>query len=253
MPAAVSTRGKRLFYRTAGSGEPVILLPGSSQSHVAFTDSGLAEALAGHFEVCLMDVTGLGDSERVTSAEPQDWASDVLSVMDAAGWPSAHVLGSSLGGRIAARVAADHPGRVRTLLIDMPITGVSDAEEERISAMFADYRNSPLAEGWKRWHGERWEEAMDFFVAFRARRDFREYFSPRFHLDRIAAPTLICRSDEENAAHPLAQALEWHARAQDSQLWIEPGAGNAALTMVCADEVARRFARFVDRRSGGSV
>lgn len=246
---AINSRGERLFYRVAGRGEPLILLPGSSQSHVAFEDSGLAEALAEHFQVCLMDLTGMGDSERVTTVEPAQWTSDVIAVMDAAGWSSAHVLGSSLGGRIAARVAADFPDRVRTLLIDMPITGVSDEEEKRISAMFADYVNSPLAEGWKRWHGERWQEAMDFFVVLRARPDFREYFSPRHYIDRIGAPTLICRSDEENAAHPLAQALQWHALATDSSLWIEPGAGNAALTMVRAGEVARRYAEFVARRS----
>ena len=240
-----NTQGQRLFYRTLGRGEPVILLPGSTQSHLAFVDSGLVAALAGHVEVCLMDFTGLGGSERVEQMTTSQWCEDVISVMDAAGYPRAHLCGTTLGGRVAARVAAEFPDRVDTLLIDMPITAVSDAEEEFISAMFVNYAESPLAKGWCRWHGDLWREAMDFFVAARAQREFREYFSPRSFLDRIEAPTLICRSDEENAGHPLAMAFEWHERAHRSSLWIEPGAASPALTMVAADDVARQYVRFI--------
>lgn len=241
----LNTHGHRLFYRTLGHGEPVVLLPGSSQSHVAFLDSGLADALAHDFTVCLMDPTGLGESERVSSIPVSQWVDDVVSVIDAAGFPTVHLCGTSLGGRVASRVAADFPDRVDTLLIDMPITGVTDEQEARISAMFLDYVDSPLAAGWQRWHGEQWHEAMDFFIPTRARADLRSYFSPGSYLDRVEAPTLICRSDAENLAHPLAQALEWHQRAQNSQLWIEPGVANPALTMSCAEQVATRYARFV--------
>lgn len=246
---AVSTTGKRLFFRTMGHGEPVVLLPGSSQSHVAFLDSGLAGSLARDFTVVLMDLTGMGESERVTSMPVGQWADDVISVLDAANLSSAHLLGTSLGGRVAARVAADHPGRVDTLLIDMPITGVTDEQEARIAAMFVDYAESPLAAGWQRWHGERWRAALDFFIPLRARADFRAYYSPESYLERIEAPTLLCRSDEENLAHPLAQAFEWHQRARNSHLWIEPDAANPALTMSNAEQVAGRYATFVKAHS----
>ncbi|ALM42745.1 hypothetical protein P405_01235 [Streptomyces sp. FR-008] len=42
-------------------------------------------------------------------------ADDAVAVMDALGWPSAHLVGVSLGGAVAQRVALRHPGRVRTL------------------------------------------------------------------------------------------------------------------------------------------
>jgi pimeloyl-ACP methyl ester carboxylesterase len=42
-------------------------------------------------------------------------ARDALSVMDAAGWPAAHVVGASLGGVIAQTLAVEQPGRVLSL------------------------------------------------------------------------------------------------------------------------------------------
>ena len=240
-----NSQGQRLFYETLGHGEPLILLPGSSQSHLAFVDSGLAEALAERFEVCLMDFTGLGRSERVSSMKTSQWCEDVISVMDAASYPRAHIGGTSLGARVGARVAAEYPRRLKTLLIDLPITAVSDAEEAFISSMFVNYAESPLAKGWQRWHGESWHEAMDFFVVARAQSGFRGYYSPRSYIADIEAPTLICRSDEENTGHPLAMAFEWHRLARDSRLWIEPHAPSPALTMVSAGEVARQFSQFV--------
>lgn len=245
---ARNSRGQQLAYRTLGSGEPLVLLPGSTQSHVAFVDSGFADALAAHFEVCLLDFSGMGGSERITSMTTSQWRDDVIAVMDAAGYARAHLAGTTLGGRIAARVAADFPDRVDTLLIDMPITAVSDEEEEFITRMFVNYAESPLATAWQRWHGEQWREAMDFFLAERTKREFREYYSPRHYLDRVQAPMLICRSDEENAGHPLAMAFEWHALANRSRLWIEPGAANPALTGVAVDEVVRRYKDFVADR-----
>ncbi|MGH3915003.1 MAG: alpha/beta fold hydrolase [Pseudonocardiaceae bacterium] len=45
----------------------------------------------------------------------EDMADDALAVLDAQGWPSAHVVGVSQGGMIAQAMAIRHPDRVRTL------------------------------------------------------------------------------------------------------------------------------------------
>jgi pimeloyl-ACP methyl ester carboxylesterase len=42
-------------------------------------------------------------------------AADAVAVLDALGWASAHVLGTSLGGMIAQAVAIEYPARVRSL------------------------------------------------------------------------------------------------------------------------------------------
>jgi len=53
----------------------------------------------------------------------QDMANDSLGVLDALGIRQAHVIGASMGGMIAQRVAASAPGRVRSLTSIMSSSG----------------------------------------------------------------------------------------------------------------------------------
>jgi pimeloyl-ACP methyl ester carboxylesterase len=209
-----------------------------------FIDNGLAEMFARSFRVILMDFTGLGKSDRVQDMKPSQWAEDVTSVLDALGLPRVHLGGSSLGARVAARVAADSPGRVSTLLVDMPITSVDEEQEQQLNAFFSGYATNSLAPQAQRWHGEQWREAMDFFVAVRQQAQFRDYYSPASYLADITAPTLICRGDSDHPVHPLSMATDWHRGAKVSWLWIEPGASNMALMQACPERVASTFTRF---------
>jgi pimeloyl-ACP methyl ester carboxylesterase len=239
-----NTEGADLYYEERGHGEPLLLLAGAGQSSVTVVDSGLADLFAQHFRVVLMDVTGMGRSARVTQMHPAQWGQDVISVMDAAGLERAHLGGSSLGARVAARVAADHPGRVETLLVDMPITSVDSEQEQALHAFFSGYQTNPLRQTAPRWHGDTWQEAMDFFVTTRQTAAFREHYSPASYLASITAPTLICRGDTDHPVHPLGQALDWHRAARRSWLWIEPGASDMALMKACPERVVDQFVRF---------
>jgi pimeloyl-ACP methyl ester carboxylesterase len=58
-------------------------------------------------------------------------AGDVLAVLDAAGWPAAHVVGASLGGVIAQTLAVEHPDRVLSL------TSIMSTPSPRIGRMRA--------------------------------------------------------------------------------------------------------------------
>lgn len=248
-----SSAGVDLYYDTFGEGEPLILLPGAGQSSVALVETGLADIFAEHFTVILMDFTGLGQSGRVSHMAHQQWVRDVVSVMEAAGVERAHLAGSSLGGRVAARVAADVPEAVETLTVDMPITDVSDEQDAIIDALFRDYRSNMFAEAAPRWHGETWEEAMDFFIAARQSPGFRSYYTPSSFLDRIPAPTLLTRGDGMNPVHPVSQALDWHTGAQRSWLWIEPGSSGDALTQACPQRLVELVVRFVEAARAGSL
>ncbi|MCB9744291.1 MAG: alpha/beta fold hydrolase [Alphaproteobacteria bacterium] len=107
---------------------------------------GFCEALAAEgFEVVRFDNRDIGLSTRLSHlpvpplrrtalmglvglrpAAPyslSDMAADAVGLMDQLGWESAHVVGVSMGGMIAQRVALEHRPRVRTLTSWMSTTG----------------------------------------------------------------------------------------------------------------------------------
>ncbi|MBB4940143.1 pimeloyl-ACP methyl ester carboxylesterase [Streptosporangium album] len=53
----------------------------------------------------------------------EDMAEDAVAVLDALGWESAHLVGTSLGGMIAQIIAIRHPSRARTLTSIMSTPG----------------------------------------------------------------------------------------------------------------------------------
>jgi pimeloyl-ACP methyl ester carboxylesterase len=117
---AVAADGVRLAYDTAGTGMPVVLVHGfASNRHQNWKFPGWYDALIG-YRVIAMDCRGHGQSDK-----PHDPASyghdimtrDVIAVMDAAGVPSAFVMGYSMGGFIAMQLLVDRPGRVAKLVI----------------------------------------------------------------------------------------------------------------------------------------
>jgi pimeloyl-ACP methyl ester carboxylesterase len=76
------------------------------------------EGLCGEFACLAFDNRGVGESTADTAKLTIDqMAEDALAVMDAAGWPSAHLAGHSMGGLIAREVALRAPERVRSLAL----------------------------------------------------------------------------------------------------------------------------------------
>lgn len=113
MPFA-NTNGVRLHYTVQGSGPPVLLIMGlgAPAERWALTAAGLSHA----FTVCTYDNRGAGRSEAPTPPYTvAAMARDALGLLDALGWERAHVVGLSMGGMIAQRVALLAPGRVRSL------------------------------------------------------------------------------------------------------------------------------------------
>ena len=109
--------GTPLSYDVTGEGPAVVLLHGSALSKAIWRGLGYTAALAGH-TVVRMDLRGHGRSGKPHDPEcyrmPRH-AGDVLAVLDAAGIEHAHVVGYSLGSRVAFSLAAIAPDRVASL------------------------------------------------------------------------------------------------------------------------------------------
>lgn len=111
-------------------GRPLLLVNGLGSPLVAFEPGFVAELGARGFSVTRFDNRDIGRSTRIEAfgwpVPPYtlaDMAADAVAVLDAAGWPAAHVLGQSMGGMIAQRMAIDHPGRVASLISVMSASG----------------------------------------------------------------------------------------------------------------------------------
>lgn len=105
----------------------MLLLHGFPQSHVMWRH--VAPALAAGFQVVVPDLRGYGDSDKpAASADFCEYskralAADLVAVMRALGHDRFSVAGHDRGGRVAHRLAVDHPGCVeRLLLLDIAPT-----------------------------------------------------------------------------------------------------------------------------------
>jgi pimeloyl-ACP methyl ester carboxylesterase len=104
----------RIYYETAGEGEPLILLHGLSGSS-RWWKKNIA-ILANKYQVYLIDLIGFGRSrgQRFTLLES---AGVILRWMDMIGLDSASIVGHSMGGYIAAELAAIAPNRIKRLIL----------------------------------------------------------------------------------------------------------------------------------------
>lgn len=106
-----------VHHEVRGSGDPIVLVAGTGYPGATWYPA-LVEALAARHTVVTFDHRGTGatpsTSERYST---RGFAADALALVDALDLPAAHVVGHSMGGRVAQWVALDRPDRVRTLVL----------------------------------------------------------------------------------------------------------------------------------------
>ncbi|MDQ0756222.1 alpha/beta fold hydrolase [Arthrobacter sp. B3I4] len=115
--AYVTVAGTRLRYRKTGSGDPVLLLHGIGQSLEDWNEQH--ERLAERHTVYSVDLPGFAYSERLPGTTTLGKLAAVLpGFLDAVGVSAPlPVMGNSLGGAVAMKLAADHPDRVCALVL----------------------------------------------------------------------------------------------------------------------------------------
>lgn len=146
-------------YRTSGGGDapielaydifgtggrPLVAIMGIGSQRI-FWDEPMCNALvAAGFHVVRFDSRDVGESTKLDAATPRpgrllarrmanlaidapytlsDMARDVVGLLDALGWRTAHVVGASLGGMIAQHLAIEHAARVRSITSIMSTPG----------------------------------------------------------------------------------------------------------------------------------
>jgi pimeloyl-ACP methyl ester carboxylesterase len=112
--AQLDVLGCRFHYDVSGVGPPVVFIQGTGVHGAGWSPQ--ISALQTEFACLSFDHRGMGASQPagapVTIAQ---LAQDTLALMDEQQWPSAHVVGHSLGGLVALEVALAARARVRSL------------------------------------------------------------------------------------------------------------------------------------------
>lgn len=118
-----------------GRGESLMLLHGFTGSAATWAEHSAAFATS--FDVVVVDLPGHGktdsppDPERYTMERTLD---DLAALLDALEIDSAHVLGYSMGGRVALAFSATFPHLVKRLILESASPGLHSAEERRSRA-----------------------------------------------------------------------------------------------------------------------
>ncbi len=105
----------QLHFRSYGSGEPLIILHGVFGSSDNWQTIG-KEFSAG-FKVYLVDQRNHGNSPHSDEFDYNVMADDILELMLSEGMDRAHLLGHSMGGKVAMTFATRYPERVNKLVV----------------------------------------------------------------------------------------------------------------------------------------
>ena len=230
-----------LAYEVTGSGPPLILLHGLSGSGRWWGRN--VPAFASRFRTYAVDLPGFGASRRVRWSRLDDTVDRLADWIAAEGLSRAHIAGHSLGGAVAARVAARHPERVdRLVLVDAAIRPEGIRPSPRATDVVRTVRSGMpgfapmLVRDLLRCHP--WS-----FVAATVDALQPDWES---HLARIISPTLVVWG-EHDAITPLALGRDIAEAVADAQLIVLPNAGHNPM-WECAEAFNTEVLRFLTDR-----
>ncbi len=240
MPTAITRDGVTLHHQTRGSGEPLLLLPGQSNSH-HWWDGVREDFENAGYRTTTFDYRGTGASDKPDRPySTREFAADAVTVLDALGVRRAHVYGTSMGGRVAQWLAADHPDRVAALVLGCTSPGGEHGVERGTEVRRALSQPDRKAAGrallelmytpaWLATHRGPYRTVGDPGMPAHARR--RHLAASAEHdawdaLPRITAPTLVIHGTDDRF-NPAANAPLLAGRIPDATVHLIPGARHA--------------------------
>jgi pimeloyl-ACP methyl ester carboxylesterase len=117
--ADVEVDGVRTFYLDAGSGPPVVLLHGLGATNASMLPT--LRDLSRDHRVIAPDLPGFGDSDKpIRPLHAAFYAHWLASFLEALGIERAHLVGNSMGGRVAVEAGLRYPDLVDRLVLLAP-------------------------------------------------------------------------------------------------------------------------------------
>ncbi len=259
--------GGRLYYESAGEGDPLLLHPGFGCTvEIYWANAG---ALAKHFRVIVFDPRGAGRSSfsgPQPDVNPKTFADDAASLLDALGVATAHLLGTSFGGMMAQHIALEHPHRVRGLVLACTTAGGPQhvlPPPENLARFVAASEISDPVEAVRSMYGNNYSDAYvaahDDEIVARALRNQHLRSEPEGRALQIAAvqghethsrlaqikmPTLVLHGTDDGTV-PVENGRVLAAGVPHAQL-IEYPHGRHLFFMECAGEMNAEIIAFLE-------
>ena len=243
MSSAVTVRsGLTLSLDDRGdpAGPAVVLLPGPTDSWRSYEP--VLERLPASIRVVAVSQRGHGDSDKpATGYAIEDFAADVIPLLDALGIERAVLAGHSGSCLVARRVAIDSPGRVAGLVLEAsPLTLKGHERLEGFIAVLASQLEDPIGRAFARQFvvdtssPDVSPEAIEVFTEELLKvpaRVWREMFTGLLRYDdsadlgAITAPALLLWGDRDDLVDRAAQDT-LAARIRNAELLVYPGVGH---------------------------
>ena len=126
----------QLHYQSFGDGQPLVLIHGLFGSSDNW--GGIAKHFSQTHKVVCVDLRNHGKSPHHHSQKYADMASDLLKLCDTLHLDTIHLLGHSLGGKVAMQFATQYPERVdKLIVVDMAKRAYSDEHTHLMDAMMS--------------------------------------------------------------------------------------------------------------------
>jgi pimeloyl-ACP methyl ester carboxylesterase len=268
-PHVAEIAGVRTRYWLGGEGPPLVLVHGLAGAAVNFTE--LAPLLARSRRVLVPDLPGHGGTAPLQAVETLgDLAAHAALVAEREGMVRAEVLGYSMGGVVALRLAAERPEAVSALVLlssagiasttlraklvltvsttlrpARPIARRRDevARRPRLRAVVFGHwgAEEPRALSPEAVHGFLAAQLEHTDVRGAARALVRD--DPRAYLDRVRCPALVVWGARDRLT-PLEDGFAL-ARGLRAPLQVLPGVGHLVVGE-CPEAVASLAVRFLD-------
>lgn len=211
MPTA-EVNGITLYYEARGAGEPLLLIGGLGGDITLF--AGIIAWLARRYQVVAFDNRGSGRSSKpdipYTIAMMAD---DAAGLMEALSIERAHIMGVSMGGRIALEFALAHPGQVSKLVL----VSTSAAGRGKVTMSWPMRLLLPLT-----WLGLLRGKYPQPRYAHQRQREASVRYGASGRLGLIQAPTLILHGRRDRSM-PLELAERMHTGIAGSQMEVFRG------------------------------
>lgn len=144
----LSVPGSHVYYEVRGSGPPVVLIHGGNLDSGMWDDD--VAALSPHFRVVTYDVRPYGRSGPATP--DYAWHEDLRALLDHLTIDRAHLVGLSLGARLAINFALAYPSRVDRLVLAGPgVDGWTFAPDPHLPGLIAAVTAKDVAKATALW------------------------------------------------------------------------------------------------------